>query len=393
MGRKKIQHTRVHGPHYERGRWRVIIRTPEGARACSTFASEVEAREFADGAREEFGADEVVALEAALDRYEQYLAVKGNRETTIAVTMARLRRFASTELETPMPSLTPRKAARLYKSYAEAKRPDGKPAHSVDTHRNALAEAKTFARWAVRARLIGASPFDGVEGVGARKRGKPQLRVDELRALAAHAHRLSRSADRWRADGAIAILIALYLGLRASEVTGLRVRDLDDDGHLLWVAAERGKTAAARRLVEVPHQLRPLLMSRADRRARDEYLLPADDVVGQDEGSQRHWRDWVREAVQRECDALGIPSVTAHSLRGAVATLAASAGVVGQIVADQLGHESYGQTEAAYAAPGAAADARRRAGLRVLAGDRGERSAQDIRPISVPSATVGGRRK
>ena len=41
-------------------------------------------------------------------------------------------------------------------------------------------------------------------------------------------------------DAAVGVLTALLMGMRASEVTDRVVRDLDDEGCLLWI--EVGKT-------------------------------------------------------------------------------------------------------------------------------------------------------
>ena len=77
--------------------------------------------------------------------------------------------------------------------------------------------------------------------IGQRNRGKKQLRIDEARKLGD----LSASPTNAGDDAAVGVLTALLLGLRASEVTDRVVRDLDDDGRLLWI--EFGKTKRSRR--------------------------------------------------------------------------------------------------------------------------------------------------
>lgn len=64
------------------------------------------------------------------------------------------------------------------------------------------------------------------------------------------------------------MLTAFLLGLRASEVTDRVVRDLDDEGRLLWI--EFGKTRRSRRTLEVPALLRPHLPRLAKGRAADD---------------------------------------------------------------------------------------------------------------------------
>ena len=96
-----------------------------------------------------------------------------------------------------------------------------------------------------------------VEGIGKRRHGKAQLRVDEARKWVAKAVEL---ADKGEA-GAVAALLALVMGMRAGEIVSRVVRDLDDDGKLLWIPDS--KTEAGRRTLQVPAFLQPLLKALA----------------------------------------------------------------------------------------------------------------------------------
>ena len=49
---------------------------------------------------------------------------------------------------------------------------------------------------------------------------------------------------------AIAALVSLLMGMRASEITTRIVRDLDDSGRLLWIP--HAKTEAGKRTLQVP---------------------------------------------------------------------------------------------------------------------------------------------
>jgi len=68
------------------------------------------------------------------------------------------------------------------------------------------------------------------------------------------------------------------------------------------------------------------------------------------------------------CDAAKVPRVTAHAMRGQLATLTAERGLAGHLIAATLGHEDVRTTMTAYAAPGAAATGVNRRGLQVLNG-------------------------
>ena len=68
---------------------------------------------------------------------------------------------------------------------------------SVDSHRNILAEARSFLRWcSTKRKWIARNPLEEVEGVGKRKHGKAQLRVDEARRWVATAVDLADGGER-----------------------------------------------------------------------------------------------------------------------------------------------------------------------------------------------------
>jgi integrase len=161
-----------------------------------------------------------------------------------------------------------------------------------------LAKARMLAKWCVAKRWLRSKPVAEVEGIGKRRHGKAQLRIDEARKWMAKA---VESADAGEA-GAVAAMMALLLGMRASEIVSRVVRDLDDDGHLLWIPT--AKTEAGKRTLRVPEVLRPRLQRLANGQKPDALLFG------------KHWRDWPREWVQRLCELAGVPKVTAHGMRG-----------------------------------------------------------------------------
>jgi integrase len=108
------------------------------------------------------------------------------------------------------------------------------------------------------------------------------------------------------------------------------------------------KTPAGRRTLEVPEVLRPLLVRAAANKLADEYLFATED-------GKLHWRDWIINNVRRVCGLVKVPKVTAHAMRGLLATLTAERGLAGHLIAATLGHEDERTTMAAYAASGSAA--------------------------------------
>jgi len=289
-------------------------------------------------------------IEDALKVYEKHLREKGNKDSSIGQTLIKLRRFFS-DVEIEVAAVSPRLGQRYYDELRRSKRKDGELV-SVDYHRNTLAEAKTFLKWCVKKNWAPANALEKVEGVGRRKHGKPQLRIDEARLWIAKA---IEHADRGEA-GAVAALMTLLMGMRATEIISRVVRDLDDGGRLLWIPD--AKTAKGRRAVQVPELLRPYLRELC----RDK--TPAAKVFGE------HWRNWPRQWVQRICKQAEVPVVSAHSMRGLHSTLAVESGVSSHAVADALGHESFATTAQSYAKPEAITKAKQQRVMRVLEGGR-----------------------
>lgn len=76
-----------------------------------------------------------------------------------------------------------------------------------------------------------------------------------------------------------------------------------------------------------------------------------------------HSRNWIIDQVHRVCDLARVARVTAHAMRGLLATITAERGLAGHLIAATFGHENASTTMTAHAKPGsAAAGARRRDG-------------------------------
>jgi integrase len=289
-----------------------------------------------------------VTLGQAIEAYGKHLTEKGCKEGPNAERLRRLRTFFPDQTLL-LSDLTTAKCAALYEALRVRVSRVGK-VYAVDSHRNTLAEARMLAKFCVSKRWARASPLEGVEGKGKRRHGKAQLRIDEARRWMAKAVEL---ADAGQA-GAVAAIMALVMGMRASEIVSRVVRDLDDDGRLLWIPDS--KTEAGKRTLRIPDLVRRYLQGLAEGKSAETLLFGL------------HWRDWVRKSVRRICEAADVPMVTAHGMRGLHSTLAVEHGVSAHVVAASLGHESSATTMQSYVRPEAAAGAEQRRTLRVLAG-------------------------
>lgn len=348
-GRKRGE--RVLGPYRHGNGWRVVRIEANGSRGRRTFPTKRKAEIYAELVRQQLVAGDYTT-DTALDAYEDHLIhVKGNKPGSVARTRWSVARFF------PQPvalwALSPGKCKERYEAISAEL--------STDSHRNALAEVKTFLNWCVERGMLGSgmlgkNPAVDLKGTGRRSKRKAQLRIKEARRWFAVAYQEAQRGD----DGALAALMALVLGMRAGEIVASRVRDLDEDeapGDTLWIPDS--KTEAGRRTLEVPELLRPLLLEQAKAKRPDAFLFG----VGV---SGRHWRDWPRHQVARLCDAAGVPKVTAHGMRGVLATLTIERGAAGHLVAQMLGHEDERTTMDSYAQPGSADTGARARGLAKL---------------------------
>jgi integrase len=303
--------------------------------------------------RREFARNGEKTVQEAIDAYEKYLLDdKGNKPGSVDDTIYRLGAFFP-DCEILVRDLTPHGCAGYYEGLLSRTTKDNK-SYSVDSHRTILAAAKTFLRWCLvkPRRWILRSPLEEVQGVGKRKHGKAQLRIDEARKWAAKAIELAEAGE----DGAVAALVALVMGMRASEIVERVVRDLDDEGRVLWIPDS--KTEAGRRTLIVPALLQPFLRKAAEGKKSEDKLFG------------HHWRDWVRKWVRKICEAAGVPAVTAHGMRGLHGTMAVEAGATGQLVAASLGHESFATSEESYVKREAIEGATQRRMLTVLNGGK-----------------------
>lgn len=359
---------RVLGPYEQHNGWRVIVIAADGSRTSTLHASEKEGQLAREILEADLASDEHTT-DTAIELYRKHLEEKGNKADSIRQTVWAIEQFFAEP--TLLVQLTPKKCEQLYASLrVRPLQRTGKPP-SVDSHRSMLAQSKTFLDWCRgRGWMRFVNPLDDVRGVGKRRpRGKSlgargnQLRIREARAWYAKALDLADGGDQ----GAIAALVALLLGLRASEIVTRRVGDLDDDaevGDVLWI--EDTKTEAGRRTLDVPDVLRPLLVSCREGKTADRFLFECERE--QDAWGKPHVRDWVLDQVHRICDLAGVPQMTAHGMRGLLATIAGERGLAGQLVANHLGHVDSRTTMTAYAAPGTESAGDRRRGFQVLNG-------------------------
>lgn len=342
---------RVHGPYQHGKRWRVIEVNEVGARSTCTFESEKEADDYIENYSTVITATEGITVVVALDEYEVAMRKKGNKPDSIRTTRGRIARLLGPDLGKPLLRLTENRCAALYEKLQGAV--------SVDYHRNALNETRTFFNWSMSKprQWMKRNPVKEVKGEGKRKRGKPQLRIDESRLFEAKCWELHAQG---KIAGAVGIG-ALHLGTRITEMVSRPVRDLDDDGWLLWIPDS--KTESGRRKLEIPADLRGILLQLAEGKQSHEPLFRGQ------RGAEHITRHSACRMVKETCALAGVPIVSPHGLRGTHASIARENGTTPALVAAAIGHKSYDAVTARnYVAPGTDERIRQRTVMHVLQG-------------------------
>lgn len=326
---------RVSGPYYDAnvGSYRLVIFDGNTRKSIRT-ATEDEALRFKAQIEQTFRQCERTIGEV----YKEFIEDKrrqGVKERTLETIQYKLSTFLP--MQQTIGSFTPEQAQRLYTAETERISRFG-TLIQAQTHRSSLKVSKLFFRWAVERKYVPVSPFERVAPIGKPNVGKKQLRIDESRRLT---QVLIRACEKGE-QGAIATLCQLFLGLRSGEVISREVRDLDDEGRILWIPS--GKTQNARRRLEVPEALRPFLLRMVAGKSPEQLIF-----CGKRMKPLRYI--WLWKQVRKYCQRANLPRVCPHSLRGLHSSLAMAVGCTSSAVASALGHGSFAVTAKHYVDP------------------------------------------
>lgn len=332
----------IYGPYRHGNRHRIICVNGHGiASVIASCATEEEARNEKRKAERELSARGGILVEQAIETYELHQRAKGNKPRTIETTIGRLEVFFGELALRPLLDVGSLDCKRRYQALAGQ--------YAVDTHRNILNQTRTFFNWCKKERYIKRNPIAELEGEGKRKKGKPQLRIDESRTWIETA--LERRSD----PRVVAAMVTILMGMRASEVVSRVVRDLDDGGRLLWIPDS--KTESGKRTLEVPEVLQPLLVQACRDKLPEARIFLISRYV-------------LRNCVREICEEAGVKVVGPQSMRGTHSSLAVQAGATGPLVAAALGHSSFSITEKHYLDPSIGGQAKQRATWKVLEGKK-----------------------
>lgn len=344
---------RAYGPYKHGNQWRVAWAEyvdVNGVRTRTTtyeiVDSEAEGIELVAGARDEA---QGFTVRMAVDAFIEAKKTKGLASTTIDNYNFRLARLLGLDRNANRPIRFV--AGRGGELYA------GSIRGAADTHINGLNVGRMFGAWCVKQRMLKTNPFADVEAQGRKTPGaaKPRLTVNESRKLEAYCFQHSSNPDCVLTYG------YLMLGKRASELVGVRVRDLDDDGWLLRIT--KAKTEASVKSIGVPERLRAMLLELAKGRAQDAHLF----VNMSGEPMSRYV---ARDRVRAVLKAAKVPVLPPQALRRTFVDNAERQGFALHAIADMAGHESTAITRRSYMSPERVESGAVERNLKVLAGGK-----------------------
>ena len=354
---------RILGPYAHEGQWRCRLVTNAGRTWARTAPTEALAIRYAERQAASAALQGRITIRDAIEAYVRSQQMAGARPSTLDGTRRALTVYWAGILDWPVGRITARRAQEQYDALQAWVGPKGHTL-AVATHRSYVQTARSWGRWiAAKGWTKGPSPVDVVKGVGRKKRGKPQLSLDEARRFYGTALEAARQGD----EGAVAVLMAISMGLRTSEILSRTPRDLDNEGTDLRIADNlvldfKCKNESSKRPVKIPTDLQPILARICANKLPTAPLFPAASRSG------RRPRQWMPVQVERLCTLAGVPKVCPHSLRGVSATAAAAAGALPELVAKMLGHTSSTMTKDHYIKPGISEAAQLERGLKVLTG-------------------------
>ncbi len=199
-----------------------------------------------------------------------------------------------------------------------------------------LSAIRSFFRFLVRKRLLVKNPAEFVPMPKVEKTLPPVLTVEEVVSLVEAPGR----SEAFAALRDLAILEVFYsAGVRVSELTGLRMKDVDLDGATIRVLGKGGKERIAYLGSYASESLRKYINRDRQAAGRDEPLF-----AGRGEGgvSQRSVQRLVKKYVQDS----GIDKTpTPHALRHTFATHLLDAGVDLRSIQLMLGHSKLSTTQ------------------------------------------------
>lgn len=327
----------IYGPYPPskgRSRWRVQVYDPATQRKLSVTApNRAEAIKLRAQLENEVKSASPLSVYEVIEDFLEYKRSVMSKERLVQEVGKKLRQLIP---DGPVQAITPQKAESYY--LAETRRVGKFGVLKAATHHMRLRLAKEFFTWLVRRGFASTNPFENVQAIGRPNTGKVQPTESHAKTLDGLLFKKAGEGD----EGALALLVQLYLGTRPSEVLALTVGSCEAEATRIYVPGT--KTKNARRKLELYAPVAALVRRHCEGRPVAERLFAANLTV-------QPSANWMYKRLHRYCDEAGIPRICPHALRGLHSSLALAAGATTHSVAQALGHASFSTTARHYATP------------------------------------------
>lgn len=238
--------------------------------------------------------------------------------------------------------------------------------HGATMTRQAKAMLRGALQLAVTAEAIDRNPVVDASPIssGQPPKGAPAVSAEQLVSLltgmrtSEEAYAEGRTVAEYCRDADLVDPVTLFVGtgLRRSEVMALRWVDIDDDTNTAHIRGkvirvngvglvrkEYTKTAAGMRTIPLPEFVMDMLKQRRDIPRPNDFGVIFPSTTGTLRDPSNFGKQW-----RKVRGTFGLPEVTSHSFRKALATLIDDAALSARIGADHLGHRHVSMTQDRY---------------------------------------------
>jgi integrase len=198
---------------------------------------------------------------------------------------------------------------------------------------------RSILRCAVRDRVLGRDPSDGVKLPAVERERVVPLAVDQVAALAAAV------PPRLRA----LVMVGAGTGLRQGELLGLRVSDVDFLRRVVHVRQQAQNGVSAPLKNKASYRSVPVGAMVTDALAAHLAAYPAETYIFGRPDGQPLRRQTLTSAWNRARVAAGVPHATCHDLRHFYASALIRSGLSVKVVSERLGHSNAAMTLNVYA--------------------------------------------
>lgn len=287
-------------------------------------------REFEDKVRSERTINKDLTVEGLLDWYITRFQLNGGKETTIRAYNVQKRAIVRYFKQEKAKDVTLYSVERFIASETKI--------HAPKTIKNEISLLSSSFKLAVRQGILNSNPCEYAVAPRQVKSEKRILRDHEI-------IKFVRSLDSTSLDFKVACELALFCGLRKSEIMGLHSDEVNDTVTIERVRQhikgkniiQTPKTAASYRTLSVPAFIREdIRLLQEDQKTRPdkcEYLIR--NAWGLPPAAA-----WCDKKMKELIDNNDLPRITMHGLRHTYASMLIKDGVPVSEVSAQLGHAS-----------------------------------------------------